>query len=276
MTVRLLLVALASGTLVASAHAALAEAPVSLADPQGDAVGSAPDITTTVVSNDDAGNIRFRINLANQIHLARGSRVYVYIDADRDPATGSASVQGADYMLEVDGSLWAYALSRWSEPLWQPVAPAPGRVDDWSGLTITLNKLDLGGTSAFNFFVRTESESADRADVAPTTGTWTYVLGMGGSLTPELRKLTAYASSLTPRAGDRFQVARISLTLEDGSTVAPERASCSAKIGSTTLMPRGTCLFRLPRTAHRKTMNVTVSAVYRGSIVRIMQPVRIR
>jgi len=276
MTVRLLLVALASGTLVASAHAALAEAPVSLADPQGDAVGSAPDITTTVVSNDDAGNIRFRINLANQIHLARGSRVYVYIDADRDPATGSASVQGADYMLEVDGSLGAYALSRWSEPLWQPVAPAPGRVDDWSGLTITLNKLDLGGTSAFNFFVRTESESADRADVAPTTGTWTYVLGMGGSLTPELRKLTAYASSLTPRAGDRFQVARISLTLEDGSTVAPERASCSAKIGSTTLMPRGTCLFRLPRTAHRKTMNVTVSAVYRGSIVRIMQPVRIR
>ena len=276
MTVRLLLVALASGTLVASAHAALAEAPVSLADPQGDAVGSAPDITTTVVSNDDAGNIRFRINLANQIHLARGSRVYVYIDADRDPATGSASVQGADYMLEVDGSLGAYALSRWSEPLWQPVAPAPGRVDDWSGLTITLNKLDLGGTSAFNYFVRTESESADRADVAPTTGTWTYVLGMGGSLTPELRKLTAYASSLTPRAGDRFQVARISLTLEDGSTVAPERASCSAKIGSTTLMPRGTCLFRLPRTAHRKTMNVTVSAVYRGSIVRIMQPVRIR
>jgi len=276
MTVRLLLVALASGTLVASAHAALAEAPVSLADPQGDAVGSAPDITTTVVSNDDAGNIRFRINLANQIHLARGSRVYVYIDADRDPATGSASVQGADYMLEVDGSLGAYALSRWSEPLWQPVAPAPGRVNDWSGLTITLNKLDLGGTSAFNFFVRTESESADRADVAPTTGTWTYVLGMGGSLTPELRKLTAYASSLTPRAGDRFQVARISLTLEDGSTVAPERASCSAKIGSTTLMPRGTCLFRLPRTAHRKTMNVTVSAVYRGSIVRIMQPVRIR
>ena len=276
MTVRLLLVALASGTLVASAHAALAEAPVSLADPQGDAVGSAPDITTTVVSNDDAGNIRFRINLANQIHLARGSRVYVYIDADRDPATGSASVQGADYMLEVDGSLGAYALSRWSEPLWQPVAPAPGRVDDWSGLTITLNKLDLGGTSAFNFFVRTESESADRADVAPTTGTWTYVLGMGGSLTPELRKLTAYASSLTPRAGDRFQVARISLTLEDGSTVAPERASCSAKIGATTLLPRGTCLFRLPRTAHRKTMNVTVSAVYRGSIVRIMQPVRIR
>ena len=276
MTARLLLVALASGTLIASAPAALADAPVSLADPQGDAVGSAPDITTTVVSNDDAGNIRFRINLANQIHLARDSRVYVYIDADRDPTTGSASVQGADYMLEVDGSLGAYALSRWSEPLWQPVAPAPGQVNDWSGLTITLNKLDLGGTTAFNFFVRTESGGADRADVAPTTGTWTYALGTGGLLTPEIRRLTAYASSLAPRAGDRFQVSRISLTLEDGSTVAPERASCSAKIGSTTLLPRATCLFRLPRTAHRKTMNVTVSAVYRGSIVRITQPVRIR
>ena len=179
-------------------------------------------------------------------------------------------------MLEVDGSLGAYALSRWSEPLWQPVAPAPGQVNDWSGLTITLNKLDLGGTTAFNFFVRTESGGADRADVAPTTGTWTYALGTGGSLTPEIRRLTAYASSLAPRAGDRFQVSRISLTLEDGSTVAPERASCSAKIGSIALLPRGTCLFRLPRTAHRKTMNVTVSAVYRGSIVRITQPVRIR
>lgn len=275
MTARLLLVALASGTLIASASAAHADAPVSLADPQGDAVGSAPDITTTVVSNDDAGNIRFRINLANQIHLARDSSLYLYIDADRDPTTGSASVQGADYMLEVDGSLEAYVLSRWSEPLWQPVAPAPGRVNDWSGLTITLNKLDLGGTTAFNFFVRTESGGADRADVAPTTGTWTYALGTGGSLTPEIRRLSAYASSLAPRAGDRFQVSRISLTLEDGSTVAPERASCSAKIGSATLLPRGTCVFRLPRTAHRKTMNVTVSAVYRGSIVRITQPVRI-
>jgi hypothetical protein len=276
MTARLLLVTLASGALVASAPAALADAPVSLVDPQGDAVGSAPDITTTVVSNDDAGNIRFRINLANQIHLTRDSRVYVYIDADRDPATGSASVQGADYMLEVDGSLGAYALSRWSEPIWQPVAPAPGRVNDWSGLTITLNKLDLGGTSAFNFSVRTESGSADRVDVAPTTGSWTYALGTGGSLTPEVRRLTAYASSLAPRAGDRFQVSRIGLTLEDGSTVVPERASCSAKIGSTTLVPRATCLFRLPRNAHRKTMNVTVSAGYRGSVVRITQAVRIR
>lgn len=275
MTARLLLVAFASGALIASAPAALAEAPVSLADPQGDAIGSAPDITTTVVSNDDAGNIRFRINLANQIHLARDSSLYLYIDADRDPTTGSASVQGADYMLEVDGSLGAYALSRWSEPLWQPVAPAPGRVNDWSGLTITLNKLDLGGTTAFNFFVRTESGSANRADVAPTTGTWAYALGTGGALTPEIRRLSAYASSLAPRAGDRFQVSRIALTLEDGSTVAPERASCSAKIGSTTLLPRGTCLFRLPRTARRKTMSVTVSAVYRGSIVRITQPVRI-
>lgn len=275
MTARLLLVALASGALIASAPAALADAPVSLADPQGDAVGSAPDITTTVVSSDDAGNIRFRINLANQVHLARGSTVRVYIDADRDPTTGSASAQGADYMLEVDGSMGQYALSRWSEPLWQPLVPAPGRVDDWSGLTITLNKLDLGGTTAFNFFVRTESGSANSADVAPTTGTWTYALGTGGSLAPEIRQLTAYASSLAPRAGDRFQVSRISLTLEDGSTVAPERASCSAKIGSTTLRPRSTCVFTLPRTAHRKTMNVTVGAVYRGSIVRITQPVRI-
>jgi hypothetical protein len=275
MTARLLLVALASGALIASAPAALADAPVSLADPQGDAIGSAPDITTTVVSNDDAGNIRFRINIANQIHLARDSRVYVYIDADRDPATGSASAQGADYMLAVDGSMGQYGLSHWSEPLWQPIVPAPGSVNDWSGLTITLNKLDLGGTTAFNFFIRSESGSANRADVAPTTGTWTYVLGAGGALTPEVRQLTAYASSLAPRAGDRFQVSRIALTLEDGSTVAPERASCSAKIGSTTLLPRSTCVFRLPRTARRKTMNVTVSAVYRGSIVRITQPVRI-
>jgi len=275
LTARLLLVALASGALVASASAALADAPVSLADPQGDAIGSAPDITTTVVSNDDAGNIRFRINIANQIHLARDSRVYVYIDADRDPTTGSASAQGADYMLVVDGSVGQYALSRWSEPLWQPVAPAPGQVNDWSGLTITLNKLDLGVTTAFNFFVRTESGSGNRADVAPTTGTWSYALGTGGSLTPEIRRLTAYASSLAPRAGNRFQVSRIALTLEDGSTVTPERASCSAKIGSTTLPPRGTCVFKLPRSARRKTMNVTVSAAYRGSIVRIMQPVRI-
>jgi hypothetical protein len=275
MTARLLLVALASSAFVASAPAALADAPVSLADPQGDAIGSAPDITTTVVSNDDSGNIRFRINIANQIHLARDSRLYVYIDADRDPATGSASAQGADYMLLVDGSMGQYGLSRWSEPLWQPIVPAPGSVNDWSGLTITLNKLDLGGTTAFNFFIRTEIGSANRADVAPATGTWTYALGAGGSLTPEVRRLTGYASSLAPRAGDRFQVSRITLTLEDGSTVAPERASCSAKIGATTLVPRGTCLFKIPRTARRKTMKVTVTAVYRGSIVRITQPVRI-
>jgi hypothetical protein len=276
MTPRLLLVALAAGALIVSAPAAFADAPVSLADPLGDAVGSAPDITTTVVSNDDAGNIRFRINIANQIHLARDNRVYLYVDADRDPTTGSTAAQGAEYMLAVDGSVGQYSLSRWSEPLWQPLIPAPGSVDEWSGLTITLNKLDLGGTTAFNFFVRTESGSPNRADVAPSTGTWTYALGAGGALTPGVRSLSAYASSLAPRAGDRFKVSRVALTLDDGSTVAPERASCSAKIGSATLRPRATCLFVLPRNARRKTMNVTVSAVYRGSIVRITQPVRIR
>lgn len=161
MTPRLLLVALAAGALIVSAPAALADAPVSLADPQGDAVGSAPDITTTVVSNDDAGNIRFRINIANQIHLARDSRVYLYVDADRDPTTGSTAAQGAEYMLVADGSVGQYSLSRWSEPLWEPLAPASGRVYEWSGLTITLNKVDLGGTTAFNFFVRTEHGHVD-------------------------------------------------------------------------------------------------------------------
>ncbi len=275
MTPRLLLVALAAGALIVSAPAALADAPVSLADPQGDAVGSAPDITTTVVSNDDAGNIRFRINIANQIHLARDSQVYLYVDADRDPTTGSTAAQGAEYMLVVDGSVGQYSLSRWSEPLWEPLAPASGRVYEWSGLTITLNKVDLGGTTAFNFFIRAESGSAGRADLAPSTGTWPYALGAGGALTPEVRSLSAYASSLATRAGDRFQVSRITLKLDDGSTVAPERASCSAKIGAATLQPRGLCLFLLPRTARRKTMTVTVSAVYRGSIVRMSLPVRV-
>ena len=63
---------------------------------------AAPDITSVVVSNDDAGMITFKINIANRPALTADMSVLLFLDTDQKPTTGDHGQLGADYLIELD------------------------------------------------------------------------------------------------------------------------------------------------------------------------------
>jgi hypothetical protein len=252
---------------IAAQSAPAAGSPVTLIDPPLDATGKAPDITSTVVTSDDSGLVRFRINIANQERLASDSKLFLYIDSDRNAATGSPDAQGAEFQLIVDGSVGMFSFSRWNGTSFMPSAWS-GRVAWWSGATVTLNRLDIDGAAAFNFFVRTSQSSGaqEYADIAPTSGAWPYEVVPGGKLAPEVQSATAYMPA-APKAGYAFGIRRIALRLDNGQIVAPDSFTCTAKVGRSPLRRRGACTFAVPASARWKKLTLALTFRYRGSVI---------
>ena len=148
-------------------------------DAAADAPAAAPDLTAVQVSNDDAGNVVFRISISNRTALGGTDLVAVFVDADSKTGTGCArGVFGAEYALDVLGGRYVFGRclgGRWS---------FTNRPSSFSGsfasstLTLKVNRRDLGGTSRLDFRIgaaaTTEAEPA--YDFAPDIGTstWSY------------------------------------------------------------------------------------------------------
>lgn len=262
--------AVAAGFFVA-AHPALAASPAIFVDGAGDAPG-APDVTTVVVSNDDTGVIRFRINIANQQRLASDSKIYLYVDADKNPATGAPDALGADYQFLIDGSNQSFALGRWNGTAFDFVDSQTVHAWYWSGISITVNRSELGGTAGFNFWAETQrvTASSTLVDDAGKTSGWSYGLQTGLTNPADIHQLLVYWKPRTPRAGKAFTFRISALVIEgQAKTVPPDRYSCKATLGKRTLTGRGLggCSFRLGRGARGKKLTLTVTVAYRGEVV---------
>ena len=174
-----LVVALAAAlVLVCVASSGAARTAQSYADPQGDQQGNAPDVTTVVVSNDAAGNIRWRINVANQPTLLPDSAIVLFIDSDRNPGTGAPDTLGAEYVFGVAAD--GYSFGHWTGTDFDFDTPfTTVTVAYNAGPTITVNRSELGNTSGFNFWVRGVQEideETSNIDDAPNDGTYRYAL----------------------------------------------------------------------------------------------------
>jgi hypothetical protein len=167
----------AAVVLVCAASSAASRTAQSYSDPQGDQQGNAPDVTTITVSNDAAGNITWRINVANQPTLATNSGMVLWIDTDRNPNTGAPDSLGSDYVFldASDGySFWRWTGSEFIDTPFRTV-----RVSYNAGSTIRINRQELGNTSGFNFWVRGLQETSPETfdfDDAPNDGTFAYAL----------------------------------------------------------------------------------------------------
>jgi hypothetical protein len=141
------------------AHVGANADPVTYNDATGDG-GTAPDITSVVVSNDAAKQITFRINVTKLVVPSDG-RVLIAIDSDQNTATG---YQGTDYMFLGDLSTNSFGVGRWngSDFGQTPDSTASARNDDTS-LTFSINSSELGNTSGLSFWTRTIHGS----DVSP-------------------------------------------------------------------------------------------------------------
>jgi hypothetical protein len=283
------LVLLLAGSAVALPTSALAKRAAARANSQTflDSTGedsAAPDITSIVVSNDDAGLITFKINISNRPAFTEDMAVPLWLDTDKKATTGSPDFAGADYLIELDPG--TVGLFKWNGSDFVP-ATSQSSVTfgyDATGATIRANAAELGGTKAFNFFALAVSGittdamgNADLSnahiDAAPDAGHGVYSYEVVAKLTLSVQAFTT--SPKPAKAGKRFIAGLAATESDTNGPVQAGTVACSATLGGKRLSATAhviangiaACAWSLPRTAKGKTLRGSVSLTVRGTTV---------
>jgi hypothetical protein len=256
--------------------------PVTFTDETGDS-GTAADITTVAVTNDDKGQYFIDVNFATP-YGATGI-LTTFLDTDLNAATGDPQLLGADYAVYDDHANHAFSLLKWNGTAWDD-APSASTVTvavttDSMKVSLSVNKSDLGDSTGFNFFIGSADGdgSAGHVDVAPSgLSGWQYKLQTPAPLQLSLGAAHAFAV----KAGGTWNVALIVTRSDTGATVGPEGTLvCSATSGSTKLAvtahafisggsgkgSAAVCSFKVPKKLRHKVLHATVTVSYQGQSV---------
>jgi hypothetical protein len=283
------LVLLLAGSAVALPTSALAKRAAARANSQTftDSTGedpAAPDITSIVVSNDDAGLITFKINISNRPTLAPDMTMLMFLDTDQQATTGDAQASGAEYAIELDpGSV---GLFKWNGTDYI-AAPSQSSVTysyDATGATIRASAADLGGIKGFNFFLAAfsgitldASGNADftnaHVDAAPDAGHGVYTYQVLTKLTLSVQAFTT--SPKPAKAGKRFIAGLAATESDTNGPVQAGTVACSATVGGKHLSATAhviangiaACAWSIPRTAKGKTLRGSVTLTVKGTTV---------
>lgn len=249
---------------VAAVAALVVTMPVGASGSQayGDATGdsaTAADLTSVVVSNDDAGLITIALKFANRTALTADDFFVIGLDTDRNASTGYQA--GLEYFIAVDGSDQSFGLQKWTGSEFDGNVPQT-TLKTSDGLTLQINRSELGNVQSFDFFVAAFTNSNEDVDGGPDgSAVWTYSL----KLTPQVKTVAAAFAPTKPKAGKRFAVGGVRVSLATGEVVAPSTKRCTARLAGKTLRPVGTCAWFMPKTAKGETLAVTVTVAYGGS-----------
>jgi hypothetical protein len=245
--------------------------PATYTDPTGDN-GTAPDISSVVVSNDANNQITFRINVVKLV-VPSDARVMVAIDSDQNASTGTS---GTDYLLIADLSNNMFGLLVWngSDFVDSPSTTATANYDS-TGITFSVNSSELGKTTGLNYWVRTlqgTTVAPGNHDDGPDAGSWNYQLGPAAALTLSVELFNASKA----KAGKPF-AAVITVARSDGALadVSADDVTCAATVGhqrlaagsSFALGPAATCGWRLPKKSRGKTLHASVTVNLDGATV---------
>jgi hypothetical protein len=246
-------------------------------DASGDNFGGAGDLTSvTVMGDKGSGQIIFRIAGSN-LASSDENELYLDIDADANPNTGSQTDNGAEYGFYVGGN--SYGFGRWDGSQWVRAPNTTVRVSgDTSLIMISVNRSELGNSADFNFVATTLSMTRISAnmvtfglDTAPDDGAYNYAIDANG---PQINSVDVQTTPSTgPRAGKRFVIVPTALHLppdgrETQATIVPESYSCTAKLGAKTLVGKGTggCTLTIPKKKTRgKKLTVQLTVNYQGA-----------
>jgi hypothetical protein len=246
---------------------------------------AAPDITTVVVSNDDAGLISFKINIPNRPQLSRDIAIDMFVDSDSNAATGDPQFLGADYVIELflgEVSLFKWDGTDFTRRVGDP--PATTLVYSWaSGVTIKISATELGSTKKFGFDVLAVSglviddatgnidNTNAKSDVAPapSAGLYRYEVKIAPA---RLVAKTLSTTPAKPKAGKSFTVRLAATRSDTGATIVNGELDCAAKAGSKALKPKSekfiggqaVCVFQIPAGTQGKTLRGTIKIVFEG------------
>jgi hypothetical protein len=246
----------------------------------------APDISTVVISNDDAGSVTIQINISNRPALTPDMIVVIFLDTDQNSATGDPQLLGADYVIELDpGSV---GLFQWSGTDYVSAASQTSLTYVYAnGATIHVSASDLGKTKGFKFGVVAISGITTDAtgnpdftnihrDAAPDPGHGFFSYSV---LTKLILNVTAFTTSPKPaKAGRPFSV---SLAANENDTAGPVQAgtvACAATIALKRIIAVShvvangvaSCVWRIPKTAKGKTIRGTITLKVQG--VQVTRP----
>ena len=242
----------------------------------------APDITSIVVSNDDAGLITFQINIPNRPTFSSDMVILVFIDSDANPLTGDG---GADYVIDFEQtSAGAIAgLARWDGSRYTFDVPQTTLRSSYaSGLTIKISVSEIGSPTRVSFSVVAVSGVAfdDQGNIItanlhrdfapdPGHGDFPYEVKIKP---PTLVVKTFRTVPVKPRAGRTFTVTMVAARSDTGATVQSSSVKCKATLAFKTLPVRtvkavgdkASCSWLIPKTATGKTLRLTISIEFEG------------
>lgn len=249
-------------------HAALNAA--TFADATGDS-GAAPDITDVEVGNNVVtGPIVVWITVPNRPDgLAGEDALFVFVDADRNAATGDEL--GSEFVIVIDAE--GLGMVRWDGVDYVDVeASSLTAARAGTSFRISIHPSDLGGLSAFDFFVVTLSgEDGDAAPNGPPS--WPYTFSSGR---PPLEVLEFVLSPKAPVAGKAL-IATMAVWRGDTLEVLTEgKATCTLTVGGkplrtvriTSAQGIQFCRWNLPKTAKGKAYKGSIAVTYGGSTVK--------
>ena len=255
------------------AAAQSASADSSASDPIGDA-GAAPDITAVSVANDGSGALAFTVRTGAGT-LSTTAAIVVSLDTDKNASTGS---DGIEYLFVIDGGGWG--LLKWNGSTFeQAAAPSASAVYSAGAAIFKINKSDIGVTDSFVYYADSYLFDANddilASDTAPDgNAVYTYTLTKPAAPAPLRLTAGTITYSAKARAGSAETV-RVAVTRSDtGKGLASGTATCSVKVGTTAVHAVGSvrggaafCAFRIPKSAHGKTLRGTVTARFGSSVV---------
>lgn len=268
-----MLVAATSPMHTAAATRASGGPPYTVADPAGDS-GTAPDITGLDINADDSGQATFGVDVPI-VATDTTSIVSVFIDADRNPATGDPNSFAADYEIDSYQADHTFSIEMWDSgsATWieDPNYSTVSVNYDSTGVSFSINRSDLGGASKIGVFAT--SITSDTAygpgqyDELPNTGTTLF------DLSPMTLSVATFKSVWIKGATTQLVFALIAKRSDSGSYVSGTdgKLSCTATIAGKKIpvgtsgfvtaqqIAVGTCVWKLAKKYKGKTIRGTVT-----------------
>ena len=245
----------------------------------------APDITTIVVSNSDAGIVSFRVNVPNRPTLGQDMLIVLYVDTDANNATGSQDLPGIDYVIEIargEASLYKWDGTDFTRRFGDPSAVTLN-FSYQGGATIRISAAELGNTKRFDFLIAVESGivvdpitgnfdfTNSKGDVAPggAVGFFNYTVSIAKPTLVVRRLATTPAA---PRAGKTFTMRMTAARSDTGAVLQNGRVTCVGRAGTARLRVQlarvqggaVVCTWLIPANAKGKTFKGTATVVFEG------------
>jgi len=243
---------------------------------------TAPDITTIVASNDDAGMLSFRINIPNRPTYTRDIGLFMLVDSDANQATGNTQELGADHVIQLLAG--EILLFKWDGTDYTLSATQSSLSYAWQGgATVRINASDLNNTRRLNFDVVVLSgitidettgaldcpEATCKRDLAPTIGFFTYPVVLAR---PTLVVRGVTRTPARPTAGRPFTLRMVTARSDTGAALQNGRVTCIGRAGNARLRAavarvQGgavTCTWRMPANSRGRAFRGSVAVTFEG------------